>query len=65
VSHDRDHDHPSPAPAPREVRPPPLPASNPKPDRPRAEHPSIVPREPVDPRSHPSRRLRIAGARPA
>jgi hypothetical protein len=52
MSHDRDHDHPTPA-EPREVRPPHVPASNPKPDRPRSERPSIVPREPVDPRTHP------------
>jgi len=51
MSHDRDHDHH--APEPREVRTPHVPASNPKPDRPRSEHPSIVPREPVDPRTHP------------
>lgn len=53
MSHDRDHDHHLPSP-PREE--PPLPGSEPKPDRERCEHPTIVPREPVDPRSRPSRR---------
>ncbi|HST02473.1 MAG TPA: hypothetical protein VLJ84_12515 [Usitatibacter sp.] len=57
MSHERDHDHP-PAPTPRHEAP--APSSLPKPDRTRAEHPTSVPREPVDPRSHPSRRLSAA-----
>ncbi|HET7728697.1 MAG TPA: hypothetical protein VFK48_01575 [Usitatibacter sp.] len=63
MSHDRDHDHPAPAPAPK---PPPVPQESRKcPDRGRSEHPSIVPREPVDPKSHPSRRILAMRARPA
>jgi hypothetical protein len=53
MSHDRDHDHPSPLP-PRE--PEPL-VSKQTPDRTRCDHPTIVPREPVDPKTHPSRRV--------
>ena len=56
MSHERDHDHPPPAIVPPR-EPEPL-GSNPKPDRQRPEHPTILPREPVDPLPHPSRRLR-------
>jgi hypothetical protein len=56
MSHDRDHDHPPPHPAPMAPRVPPV-ASSPCPDRKRHEHPSVQPREPVDPKNHPSRRL--------
>jgi len=62
MSHDRDRDHPPPAVVPPKV---PAPGSHQKPDRFRAEHPTPVPREPVDPRSHPSRRIRVREARPA
>ena len=52
MAHDRDHDHQGTAPPPRE----PLPVeSKPCPDRKRREHPDGVPREPVDPKSHPTR----------
>ena len=61
MSHDKDHDHPQPpVVTPRE--PEPL-GSKPKPDRERREHPTVLPREPVDPRTHPSRRLRRAPLR--
>jgi len=53
MSHDRDHDHPPQGLPPK--GPPPL-ASKPKPDRTRQEHPNSIPREPVDPRTHPGRR---------
>jgi len=53
VAHDRDHDHPPPAPLPPKA-PAPL-SSKPKPDSKRREHPNAIPREPVDPRVHPSR----------
>jgi hypothetical protein len=56
MAHDRDHDHPPPQPASIGPREAPL-ASAPCPDRKRHEHPTVVPREPVDPKSHPSRRL--------
>jgi len=56
MAHDRDHDHPPPQPASIGPREPPL-ARAPCPDRKRHEHPTVVPREPVDPKSHPSRRL--------
>jgi hypothetical protein len=61
MAHDRDRDHPTPA-----VVPPksPQPGSLQKPDRIRAEHPTSVPREPVDPKMHP-RRIRLREARPA
>ncbi len=52
MSHDKDHDHP---PAPTPPREPAPLVSRQKPDRLRTEHPSPAPREPVDPRSHPSR----------
>ena len=53
MSHDRDHDHrTAPSPAPRE----PVLHSTDCPDRKKPEHPTGVPREPVDPRVHPSRR---------
>jgi hypothetical protein len=63
VSHDRDHDHRAPAPVPPRE---PLLQSSDCPDRKRPEHPTVKPREPVDPRVHPSRRIfpRL-GARPA
>ncbi|MGZ5061691.1 MAG: hypothetical protein ACXWG3_16000 [Usitatibacter sp.] len=51
MSHDKDREHPPP-PSPKD--PAPL-ASRPKPDCKRVEHPSAIPREPVDPRTHPSR----------
>jgi hypothetical protein len=51
MAHDRDHDHP-PAPQPRV--PQPL-SSRLRPDYKRREHPTALPREPVDPKSHPSR----------
>jgi hypothetical protein len=53
-SHDRDHDHPPSGPPPK--GPQPL-ISNPKPDCKRPEHPTAEPREPLDPRAHPHRRL--------
>ena len=53
MSHDRDHDHPPPAALPPREKAPLL--SRPKPDSKRREHPSTAPREPVDPRLHPSR----------
>jgi hypothetical protein len=61
MSHERDHDHPQPLP-PRELAPL---VSKQKPDRIRCDHPTVVPREPVDPKTHPSRRLRLGLARPA
>jgi len=64
MSHDRDRDHPPPHPAEVPPKPPHL-GSNPKPDRKRVEHPTPLPAEPVDPRSHPSRGLRTREARPA
>ena len=51
MAHDRDHDRP-PVLQPR--GPEPL-ASRLRPDYKRREHPSALPREPVDPKSHPSR----------
>jgi hypothetical protein len=60
MAHERDHDHPPP-PTPRQD--PAQPSSLPKPDRVHADHPTGVPREPVDPRSHPSRRLSAARPR--
>jgi hypothetical protein len=64
MSHDRDHDHPPTVVPPKETQPL---ASRPKPDRFRLEHPTTEPREPVDPRSHPNRRVYAArvGLRPA
>ena len=54
MSHDRDHDHPpQPGPLPPKVKAPLL--SRRKPDSKAREHPSPAPREPVDPRLHPSR----------
>ena len=64
MSHERDREHPpqpAPAPAPRAHGP----SSEPCPDRKRSEHPTVVPREPVDPRPHPSRRGAALRARPA
>ena len=63
MSHDRDHDHPAPAPP----APAPVPLhSKDCPDRKRREHPTLVPREPVDPKVHPSRRpFPVLRARPA
>jgi hypothetical protein len=55
VSHERDHDHRPPETLPPRDEPPP--GSKQKPDRPHSEHPTVVPREPIDPRTHPSRRL--------
>ncbi len=53
MAHERDHDRPPVAPP----RPPQSPhSSEPKPDRERCDHPTIVPREPVDPKVHPNRR---------
>ena len=60
MAHDRDRDHPPPAETP--PKEPELVSRN-KPDRIRAENPTPTPREPLDPRSHPSRRARIE-ARP-
>ena len=65
MSHERDREHPKPQPhlhPPKEHAPP---SSEPCPDRKRSEHPTVVPREPVDPRTHPSRRLVTLRARPA
>ena len=63
MSHDRDHDHKAPQPAP--PREPQLHSTD-CPDRKRSEHPTVVPRAPVDPRMHPSRRVYARfGARPA
>jgi len=63
MSHDRDHDHKAPQPVPPRE---PLLHSADCPDRKRPEHPAIVPRAPVDPRAHPSRRVHARfGARPA
>ena len=53
MAHDRDHDRHAPAPQP--PAPEPL-ESKDCPDRKRREHPTTVPREPVDPRPHPNRR---------
>jgi hypothetical protein len=53
MAHDRDHDHP-PLGHPPKAKPQPL-VSKPKPDSRRPEHPTAVPREPVDPKSHPGR----------
>jgi hypothetical protein len=63
MSHDRDHDHKVPhVPPPRE----PMLHSTDGPDRKKPEHPTGTPREPVDPRPHPGRRLDARfGARPA
>jgi hypothetical protein len=61
MSHDRDHDHPpQPLNPPREPQPI---ASRQKPDRVRPEHPSALPREPVDPKSHPGRTVRLESCR--
>ena len=61
MSHDRDHDHrTAPPPVPRE----PVLDSTDCPDCKRSDRPSGTPREPVDPRVHPSRHAR-ACARPA
>jgi hypothetical protein len=63
MSHDRDHDHRTPSPPP--PREPSLHSTD-CPDRKRPEHPTVEPREPLDPRVHPSRRLFArASARPA
>ena len=63
MAHDRDHDHPLPHPAPLpKAKPQPL-VSKTTPDRPRPDHPSVTPREPIDPRPHPSRRLATASMR--
>jgi len=53
MSHTRDRDHPHPpqAPPPHEL------GSHPKPDHQRVEHPTPAPRAPVDPRTHPGRRI--------
>jgi hypothetical protein len=53
MPHTRDRDHPHPP----QVPPPHEPGSHPKPDQQRVEHPTPVPRAPVDPRTHPSRRI--------
>ena len=53
MAHDRDHDHP-PVGLPPKAKAPPL-VSKAKPDSTRREHPESVPREPVDPRTHPGR----------
>jgi hypothetical protein len=63
MSHDRDHDHRTPSALP--PREPQLHSAD-CPDRKRPEHPAVVPREPVDPRVHPSRRIHARFcARPA
>ena len=67
MSHERDREHP-PQPAPPHPQPAPKghgPGSEPCPDRKRSEHPTVVPREPIDPRPHPSRRPFALRARPA
>ena len=51
MSHDKDRDH-QPATPPREPRPL---TQRARPDYKRREHPTPVPREPVDPLAHPSR----------
>jgi len=54
MAHERDHDHPpQPASLPPKEKSPLV--SRTKPDCKRREHPSVTPREPVDPRLHPSR----------
>ena len=63
MSHERDRERPQPHPYPAPPREHSR-SSEPCPDRKRSEHPSIVPREPVDPRPHPSRRGVALGARP-
>ena len=62
MAHDRDHDRHGNPPPPK----PPTPLeSTACPDRKRSEHPTAVPREPVDPKTHPSRRARIFMRRPS
>jgi len=51
MAHDKDHDH-QPVTTPREPRPL---SQRLRPDYKRREHPTTEPREPVDPRAHPSR----------
>jgi hypothetical protein len=51
MAHDKDHDHP-PVTLPRDVRGL---LNRPRPEYKRREHPGGIPREPVDPKSHPSR----------
>ncbi|HEX5128414.1 MAG TPA: hypothetical protein VFV90_01650, partial [Usitatibacter sp.] len=51
MAHDKDHDH-APPPSPRAPRPL---SERLRPDYKRREHPTSEPREPVDPRAHPSR----------
>ena len=53
MSHEKDRDHQAPA-----VHPPREPdplTSRKTPDRKRPEHPTVLPREPIDPKTHPSR----------
>jgi hypothetical protein len=52
MAHDRDHDHPPVTQPPRTPRPL---SSRTRPNNERREHPTDVPREPVDPKSHPAR----------
>ena len=65
MSHERDREHPQPHPTPAATPKEPAPSSEPCPDRKRSEHPTVIPREPVDPRPHPSRRTVVLRARPA
>ena len=66
MSHERDREHPQPQPHPHPAPPKGHgPSSEPCPDRKRSEHPTLVPREPVDPRPHPNRRVLAMRARPA
>ena len=51
MAHDKDHDR-QPVVSPREPR---AGSQRLRPDYKRREHPTAVPREPVDPRAHPSR----------
>jgi len=53
MSHDRDHDHDSPVSLPPREKP--VTVSRPKPDTGQREHPAPEPREPVDPKIHPTR----------
>jgi hypothetical protein len=63
MSHEKDRDHQVPAAQPPR-EPDPL-TSRKTPDRKHPEHPTVVPREPVDPKIHPSRRVIAERLRPA
>ena len=53
MPHDRDHDDASPVSLPPRDKP--VTVSRPKPDSGKHEHPAPEPREPVDPKIHPTR----------